>query len=123
MKKFKTIDELHQAIEKKVSRTIKYYYTDWKNYDRLALMKATGEKATVYIILRECGSYLYTAAELINSDLEKDFPGVVMNYYTTDKTARYYKMDLKALTLEEIPAGIPAEIKAANEEKKGEQAA
>lgn len=108
MKKYKTIDELHAAIEKAAKKTIKYYYTDWKNYDRPDLMKATGTRETVYIILRESGSYLYTK-KLLESGYQ--FGLDVMNYYTTDRTAIYYRVDLDRLTLEKIPAGIPEEIK------------
>jgi len=108
MKKFKTIDDLHAAIEKATRKTIKYYYTDWKNYDRPALMKATGTRETVYIIVRESGSYLYTYKELENG---YQFGLDVMDYYTNDRTAVYYKADLDKLTLEKIPAGIPEEIR------------
>ena len=108
MKKFKTIDDLHAAIEKAARQTIKFYYTDWKNYDRPALMKATGTRETVYIIVRESGSYLYTYKELENG---YQFGLDVMDYYTTDRTAKYYRADLDKLTLETIPAGIPDEIR------------
>lgn len=111
MKKYKSIDELHAAIEKAARRTIKFYYTDWKNYDRPALMKATGNRETVYIILRESGSYFYTYKELANG---YQFGLDVMDYYTGDRTAVYYKADLDKLTLEKIPAGIPTELKHIN---------
>ena len=111
MKKYKTIDELHQAIEKKADKIIKHYYSDFKNYDRPAIMKHTGEKTKeVYLILREAGSYLFSAADLL--DIERDYPVVVMNYYTNDTTAHYFKIDFSRFTLEEIPAGLPKEIKA-----------
>lgn len=104
-KRFDTIDALHAYIERQARRTIKHYYTDWKNYDRPAMMKATGEKTTaVYIILRESGSYLYTA-----DDLKREYPAAVMNYYTQDSTAKYYKVDFKHYTAERIPAGLPEE--------------
>lgn len=108
MKRFKDINDLHQALERAAKRTIKAYYTDWKNYDRPALMKATGEKEIVYIILRQYGSYLYTKSNLESG---YKFAFSVLEYYTTDPTAIYYKADLKNLTLEKIPAGIPAELK------------
>ena len=108
MKKFKSIDDLHNAIERAAKRTIKYYYTDWKNYDRPALMKATGEKETIYIILRESGSYLYTKTEL---EAGYKFGFTVLDYYTSDRTAKYYKADLRNLTLEALTPGIPTELK------------
>ena len=111
MKHFKTIDELHTAIEKKADKIIKQYYTDFKNYDRPEIMRHTGAKTReVYLILRESGSYIYSLEELLN--LDREFPVVVMDYYTNDKTAHYYKIDFSRFTLEEIPAGLPAHIKA-----------
>ena len=113
MKKYKSIDELHAAIEKKAKQTIKSYYTDWKNYDRPALMKATGNRETVYIILRKYGSYFYTVADLLKSE----FSRTVMDYYTTDESAKYYRVNLYSLTLEEIAPGLPEEIKNMIKEK------
>jgi hypothetical protein len=111
MRRYKTIDELHTFLEKQAHRIIRFYYTDWKNYDRPELMRHTGNKEReIYIIFREAGSYLYTADEL--TDPERDFPAVVMDYYATDNTAKYYRVNLDALTVEEIPAGLPAHIKA-----------
>lgn len=110
MKKFKTIDELHAALERQAKRTIKYYYTDWKNYDRPEIMRHTGAKTSeIYIILRESGSYLYTRADLLST--RSDYARAVMDYYTTDKTAKYYKVNFNALTVESIPAGLPNDIK------------
>lgn len=106
MRRFTSIDEIHAYIERQAKRIIKHYYTDWKNYDRLALMRATGERATIYVILRECGSYLFTAA-----DLERENPKIIMDYYAGDSTAKYYKLDLRAYTAEAIPAGLPKEFK------------
>lgn len=110
MKRFSNIDDLHAYLERQASRTIKYYYTDWKNYDRPEIMQHTGQKTKeVYIILRESGSYLYSRSEL--TDTGRDFPAIVMDYYTSDRTAKYYKVDFSGLTVERIPAGLPKDIK------------
>lgn len=115
MKKFKNIDDLHSYLEKEAHKTIKHYYTDWKNYDRPDVMKHTGLKTKeVYIILRECGSYLHTREDL----LKYDFSATVMDYYTSDRTAKYYKVNFDALTVEAIPAGLPRDIKREREEVK-----
>lgn len=114
MKKFKNIDDLHAFLEREAKRTIKHYYTDWKNYDRPAVMRYTGEKTReVYFIFRECGSYTETRSDILNYD----FSATVMEYYTTDKTAKYYKVDFYNLTLERIPAGLPKELKREREER------
>lgn len=113
MKKFKNIDDLHAYLERKAHRIIKYYYTDWKNYDRPEVMKATGTKEKeVYIIFRESGSYFFTAADII----KYNFSAVVMDYYTSDRTAEYYRINFDALTAERIPAGLPKHLKKIREE-------
>ena len=110
LKRFTNIDDLHNYIERQAKKTIKFYYTDFKNYDRPEIMRHTGEKTKeVYIIFRESGSYIYSRAELLNPG--RDFGRVVMDYYTTDKTAKYYKVDFYNLTVETIPAGLPQDIK------------
>jgi hypothetical protein len=116
MKHFDTIDSLHSWIEKQAKKKIQAYYTDWKNYDRPALMKATGEKATIYIILRKYGSYLYTEKHLL--DPAAVWAETVMNYYTDQEDATYYKIDLRNLTAEIIPAGLPKWIKDIREQQK-----
>ena len=116
MYKFKTIDELHAYIERQAKRTIKFYYSDFKNYDRPEIMRHTGAKTKeVYVIFRESGSYLYTREEL--TDSRRDFARVVMDYYTTDKTAKYYKINFRDLTAERIPAGLPQDVKQEIREK------
>ena len=114
-KKFADIDSFHAFIEKKARQIIKYYYTDWKNYDRPNMMKATGNREKeVYVILREAGSYFYRAEEL--TDPAREMPITVMDYYTSDKTAKYFKLNFQTLTIEEITPGIPAGIAAARKE-------
>lgn len=113
-KKFNNINDLHAFLERRAHLTIKYYYTDWKNYDRLEVMRNTGLKTKeVYIIFRESGSYIYTAEELKNYD----FSAVVMDYYTSDRTAVYYKIDFYNLTAERIQPGLPDHIKRYRAEK------
>ena len=113
MKKFINIDDLHAYLEKQASRTIKHYFTDWKNYDRPEVMRHTGLKTrAVYIILREAGSYLYT-----REDLHRNFPAAVMDYYTNYGKAKYFKVDFDRLTVERIPAGLPEDIRRENQER------
>jgi hypothetical protein len=114
MKKFTDINDLHAFLERQARRTIKYYYTDWKNYDRPEIMKHTGLKTReIYIILRESGSYLYT-----REDLSRNYPAAVMDYYSQDATAKYYKVDFNRLTVERIPAGLPEDIRRENDERR-----
>ncbi len=114
MKHFENIDELHAYIERQARRTIKHYYTDWKNYDRPDMMKATGNKEKeVYIIVRECGSYFYTLEHLRKSLYAR----TVMDYYNTDSTAKYFRVDFQKLTVEAIEKKLPDHIRKEAEEK------
>lgn len=109
-RKYNNINELHDFIERQAKRIIKWYYTDYKNYDRVEIMKNTGLKTEeCYIIFRESGSYFYTFENL--TDPAHNFPAVVMDYYKTDKTAKYYRIDFSRLIVENIPAGLPKNIK------------
>lgn len=120
MKKFDNINDLHAFLEKEAKKTIKYYYSDFKNYDRLEIMRHTGAKTReIYIIFRESGSYLYTREDLTST--KSDFAAVVMDYYTTDKTAKYYKVNFDRLTVEKIPAGLPNDIKRERQENEREK--
>ena len=113
MKKFYDIDSLHAFLERQASRTIKSYYSDWKNYDRPEIMKHTGLKTReIYIIMREADSYLYT-----REDLHRNFPAAVMDYYKEYGSAKYYKVNFEALTVERIPAGLPEDIRRENQER------
>ena len=107
---FQNVNEMHQYIERQAKKTIKFYYTDWKHYDRPEIMKATANKSILYIILRECGSYAEKPQDLKNYHGSR----VIMDYYKTDKTAKYYKLDFQKLTVESIAAGLPEEYKKYN---------
>ena len=98
--KYKTISELDLRIENIVKRTVKAYYTDWKHYDRPKYMKCKGSNRWIdkglLLIVRECGTYLYTIEELSTSDWAR----TVSTYYG-DK-AKYYSIDLDKLTINKI---------------------
>lgn len=96
-KRFSNIDELDKYIERQVSRTVKAYYTDWKNIDRPKYMslKGSSRKAdkNALLITRECGTYLFTF-----EDLERSYPATVATYYA--ENAKYYILNLEILTAE-----------------------
>jgi hypothetical protein len=111
MKRFKDINDLHSYIERQAKRIIKHYYTGYKHYDRPAIMKATGNKEKeCYLILRDCGSYFYTADYIV--DMRSDWAATVMDYYQDDSSAQYFRIDFDRLTVEKIPAGLPDHLKA-----------
>lgn len=113
MAKYKTIDELDQAIERRISRKVKHYYTDWKNYDRPAYMRYKGSNARqdkeLIIIARECGTYLYTVQDIKESKEAQDDRGrwiyTVYNYYIDEKKENpneYIYINLETLELRKI---------------------
>lgn len=102
MTRYKNINELDARIEKIISRTVKHYYTDWKNYDRPKYMVCKGshkkEDKQLILIARECGTYLYTLQDI----QEYKFAGTVYEYYQKAEHATYYKIDIDRLSIEKI---------------------
>lgn len=98
--RYNTIDELDSRIENIIKRNVKHYYTDWKNLDRPKYMKLKGSTAWIdkglLLIVRECGTYLYTLTELSTSDWAR----TVSTYYGDN--AKYYNIDLDKLTIKKI---------------------
>lgn len=101
MKKYLDINELDARIEKEVKKTVKYYYTDWKNYDRPAYMnyKSSTRPADkkLLLMLRDTGSYLYKLEGIKNN--------VVFNYFKKYEpdVHNYYIIDLNKLTFSQVP--------------------
>ena len=106
--KYKTIQELDSRIERIVRKKIECYYTDWKNYDRPYYMQLKGsdrrEDKKLLLIVRTCGSYLYTLEQLKTYE----FAATVYEYYYTQDHGDYYIIDLDRLSIEKID---PAEYK------------
>lgn len=97
--KYNTINELDARIERIIKKTVKHYYTDWKNYDRpkyMALKGSTDKKdKTAILIVRECGTYLLT-----NDSIDYNVSAnTLYNYYQTQERADYYMIDLERLTI------------------------
>lgn len=83
--------EMDNKIERIVKAKVKYYYTDWKNYDRPKYMGIKGSKARqMILIVRTCGTYLFTTEEL----KDYDFAKTVYEYYMDYESADYYYIDL-----------------------------
>lgn len=103
MKRFNNINELDQRIENIIKRTVKFYYTDWKNYDRPYYMQLKGstrkQDKKILLIARESGTYLYTLEQLKTYE----FAAVVYeHYYTQVSDSKYYIIDLDRLSIEKI---------------------
>lgn len=105
MTKYNTIDELDARIEKIISKTIKHYYSDWKNYDRPRYMSLKGshrrEDKQIIIIVRECGCYLYTLEDIAS----REWCTTVYEYYQNQEHATYYRIDLDKLSIQKIDPG------------------
>lgn len=92
--KYKTMQELDARIERIIKRKVKFYYTDWKHYDRPKYMGFKGsrirEDRHLFLIVRESGTWLERV-----SDLYKDnWTTAVFEQYTDSKTSDYYIIDL-----------------------------
>jgi len=98
----KTIDELDQKIEKIVKKTVKHYYTDWKNYDRPKYMGFKGSNdrkdKELILIARACGTYLLRTADVFKDD----WATTLYEYFQTQERADYYFINLNKLTIKKI---------------------
>ena len=113
--KYTDINILDQRIENIVDRTVKHYYTDWKNYDRPKYMKFKGssdkEDKDLILIARACGTYLIKTADIKNGD---DWANTLYEYFQTQERAIYYHININNLECKLIdPAQYMTEIKAA----------
>ena len=113
--KYSNINELDQRIENIISRTVKHYYTDWKNYDRPKYMnfKGSTNKADKDLILiaRTCGTYLVRTEDIKAGD---DWANTLYTYFQTQEHGTYYHININNLECKLIdPATYIKEIKAA----------
>ncbi len=102
MTRYHNIDELDARIERIISRTVKAYYTDWKNYDRPKYMTLKGSRnrkdKQIILIARACGTYLYTLDDIS----KREWPTSVYKYYQTSSESNYYYINLDNLSIEKI---------------------
>lgn len=96
--KYKNIDCLDSRIEKIVRRKVKYYYTDWKNYDRPKYMcyKGSTRRADkkLFLLVRDCGTYLLRAADVKDRDTAA---GAIYDYFRNYEKCDYYEIDIDGL--------------------------
>lgn len=111
--KYSNINELDQRIENIISRTVKHYYTDWKNYDRPKYMGLKGSEdqadKKVILIARSCGTYLVRTEDIKAGDA---WATTIYEYYQTQEHATYYYININNYEVKKIdPAAF--NIKAA----------
>ena len=107
--KYPNIDSLDQRIETIISRTVKHYYTDWKNYDRPKYMSCKGsadkDDKKLVLIARSCGTYLVKVADIKAGD---NWAVTIYNYYQEQEKADYYMIDIESLEIKKITPEIIA---------------
>ena len=98
--KYRTINELDQKIESVITRTVKHYYTDWKNYDRPKYMSLKGsdkkEDKKVILIARSCGTYLVKISDMAAGD---EWANTLYDYFLNQEHADYYFIDIDKLII------------------------
>lgn len=103
MTRYKNINELDARIERIISRTVKAYYTDWKNYDRPKYMVCKGshkkEDKDLVLIVRAYGTYLVKINDIKNNNA---WATTLYEYYQTQERATYYRVNIDRLTIEKI---------------------
>lgn len=104
--KYRSILELDNKIERIIDRTVKHYYTDWKNYDRPKYMGLKGSEAPedkeLILIARECGTYLLTLDHIASSEGAT----AIYTYFQTQEKATYYYINLNNLELKKIDPAV-----------------
>lgn len=107
--RYPTIDALDTRIESIISRKVKYYYTDWKNYDRPKYMGYKGSidrrDRRLVLIARESGTYLLRESDVAKGNTNAAY---IYDYYNgngggTDND--FYMIDIDALTIKKIAGG------------------
>jgi len=98
--KYKNIDLLDNRIENIIKKTVKHYYTDWKNYDRPKYMHYKGsnkiEDKSLILIARECGTYLIRTVDLLDKN---SWASTLYNYFHNQEKAYFYNIDIEKLTV------------------------
>lgn len=106
MKHYDNIDDLDARIENIVKKTVKSYYTDWKNYDRLKYMCLKGSRdrkdKTMILIVRKYGTYLLTLDDIAS----RESAATIYEYYQTQEHATYYLIDLQSLGIAKIDPAV-----------------
>lgn len=101
--KYNTIIELDNKIESIIKKTVKYYYSDWKNYDRPKYMKLKGMKPeSIFLIVRSCGTYIFSGSELETNESSQ----TIYRYFTEQEAANVYRITLKNNSINLIHKGI-----------------
>lgn len=113
--KYHTQKELDNRIESIIKKTVKYYYTDWKNYDRPKYMGMKGSfdrnDKILILLVRESGTYLIRQADVF----KEEWPTTLYTYFHTQDKSDYYKIDLNKLEISRIanPAAYETTLKRA----------
>lgn len=101
--KYSNIDLLDHRIENIISRTVKFYYTDWKNYDRPKYMHCKSSDSLqdkrLILIARECGTYLVKLSDVKAGD---NWANTLIDYFVNQENADYYFIDLCKLECKKI---------------------
>lgn len=101
--KYSNIDLLDNRIENIITRTVKFYYTDWKNYDRPKYMSCKGSDSLqdkrLILIARKYGTYLVKLSDVKAGD---NWANTLIDYFVNQENADYYFIDLCKLECKKI---------------------
>ena len=98
--KYKNIDLLDSRIERIVKSTVKHYYTDWKNCDRIKYIhcKSSNQERdkNLILIVRKCGTWLIHQDNLKEPE---SWDSKIYGYYKENENAIYYRINLNELSI------------------------
>ena len=107
--KYQSITALDNRVEKIIDRTVKFYYTDWKNYDRPKYMRYKGsqdlEDKKMILIARECGTYLVKISDIQSGG---EWANALIDHYSINEHSDFYYINLLSLECKKV---APEEIK------------
>ena len=100
--RYENIDALDKKLESLISRKVKSYYSDWKNYDRPKYMCFKGSSdrkdKDFLVLIRRCGTYIIRTCDIFVSDVAT----TLFEYYHTQDRSDYYYVNLEKLELKKI---------------------
>ena len=113
--RYKNINELDNRIEKIVDTTIKYYYTDWKHYDRPKYMKFKGsndaDDKKLVLLVSDTGTYLVRVADALTRETWGE---TLYEYFQTQDHKDYYYIDINKFECRKLnPTLTKQELKTA----------
>lgn len=112
--RYTNINDLDAKIERIISRTVLYYYSDWKNHDRPKYMKFKGSSdpndKKFLLLVRDCGTFIVRTCDIYKDE----WATAIFEFYQTESSADYYYINLNEFMVMKVD---PEEFRAVLDHK------